>query len=190
MDSADVPDAELVQRVRGGERAAFAELIRRHESRLRTFLSFYHHTREELEERLQESFVQSFIALGSYDPSAEFYPWLRGIAFNTLKMEFRRLQTAKRRGADYLRFIQLQRLEREPPAQDDEARAEALRGCLGKLPEDDVRLIQARYAEACALKVLAERFASTEGALKVRLLRLRHALRLCIQRTIGQAERA
>ncbi|MCY3021962.1 MAG: sigma-70 family RNA polymerase sigma factor [Planctomycetota bacterium] len=194
MDEAPVtpelPDANIVSRVRGGDRTAYAELIRRYQHRLRSFLSFYYVSQDEIEEHLQDAFVQAFLSLTTYDLSAPFYPWLRSIALNSLKMEFRRLRTARRRGIDYLQYIQLEKLEDDPEGTQSEARAGALHHCLSKLPEGDAALLAAKYTERRPLHELAARFASTVGALKVRLLRLRNILRACIQKQLAAEERA
>lgn len=192
MEAAEhgLSDSEIIARVRAGERTLYAEIIRRYQSRLRTVLSFYAHAPQQVEEFLQETLVEAYTSLHAYDAAAPFYPWLKGIALNTLRMEFRRLQTNHRRGADYLRFVQLQKIETYAEALEIEPRAEALRGCLNKLPAADAELVRAKYADAAPLKALAQKLETTEGALKVRLLRIRNALRLCIQRQLAVSENA
>jgi RNA polymerase sigma-70 factor (ECF subfamily) len=187
---ANLSDADLTARIRGGEQAAYAEFVRRYQDRLRAALSFYYSSQAEVEEHLQEAFVQAYVQLASYDATIPFYPWLKGIALNGLKMELRRLQTARRRSADYLRYVRLAKLEKDPEGTEAEERAAALHRCLEKLPEEEAALIQAKYSECLTLQELAERTQSTTGALKVRLLRLRHALRTCILKQIAQATRA
>jgi RNA polymerase sigma-70 factor (ECF subfamily) len=187
MNTDEPSDAELVARVRGGERGLYAELIRRHQSRLRTVLSYYFHSREEIEEHLQVAFVQAYLNLSSCDMSAGFYAWLRGVAINTLKMELRRLHTSRRWGAEYLRYLQLQKLENEEHA-EPELRAEALKHCLAKLPTDDASLISAKYEQRRPLGELARQWQITTGALKVRLLRIRGVLRVCIQKQLRKSD--
>jgi len=187
---ANLPDAELAARIRGGEQAAYAEFIRRYQDRLRAALSFYYSSQAEVEEHLQEAFVQAYVQLASYDAAAPFYPWLKGIALNGLKMELRRLQTTRRCSADYLRYVRLAKLEKDPEGAEAEERAAALHRCLEKLPQEEAALIQAKYAECLTLQELSERTQTTAGALKVRLWRLRHALRTCILRQLAQTERA
>ena len=186
----DLSDAEIIERVRAGERALYAELITRYHSRIRTVLSFYIHSPEELEEFLQASFVQAYLHLENCNLNNGFYPWLRGVALNTLRMEFRRVQATRKRAADYVRFVRLQRLEHDPDGAHAEARAAALRGCMEKLDGDDQALLQARYRDRTPLKQLTERLKSTENALKVRLLRIRNLLRVCIHKHIAFIEEA
>ena len=186
----EVPDLELVARVCKGEQALYAELIRRHHSRLRTVLSFYLHSQEELEEFLQASFVQAYIHLESCSLSNGFFPWLKGVALNTLKMELRCLHATRKKADDYVRYVRLQRLENDPEGSHAEGRAAALRGCLEKIPADDQSLLQSKYGENLSIKTLAQRLQSTDGALKVRLLRIRNMLRACIYKHVALAEDA
>ena len=188
MNTDELSDAELVARVCGGERALYAELIRRHQGRLRTVLSFYFHSREEIEEHLQVAFVQAYLNLQSCDFSAGFYAWLRGVTVNTLKMELRRLHTSRRRSAEYLRYLQLQKIESDDRETAPEDRAEALKSCLAKLPPDDASLITAKYEQRRPLGELARQWQLTTGAVKVRLLRIRGALRVCIQKQMRNTD--
>lgn len=185
----DCPDSEIVLRVRDGRTDAFGELIRRHQHTLRCALSCYFHSSEEIEEQLQAAFVQAFVHLKEFDLNAAFYPWLRAIALNGLRQEFRRQQSTRLRGADYLRHVQLSRLQYETSDEVGELRSAALKNCLQKLPADDSKLVQDKYAGEHPLKELAERLKTTEGALKVRLLRLRNILRLCIEKQSAALER-
>lgn len=185
----ELPDSALILRVREGQTEAYAELIRRHQHSLRCALSMYFHAPEEIEEQLQAAFVQAYIHLNEFDLNAGFYPWLRAIALNGLRMEFRRLQATRQRGADYLRHVQLSRLQHETDENLGEARTHTLKSCLEKLPADDAALVREKYASERPLKTLAAELRTTEGALKVRLLRLRNVLRLCIEKETAAQER-
>jgi RNA polymerase sigma factor (sigma-70 family) len=184
----EIPDSEVVLRVRGGDVVAYAELVRRHQQPLRCALSYFFHSPEEIEEQLQAAFVQAFLNLKSFDIGAAFYPWLKAIALNGLRMELRRQQNSRLRGADYLRYLQLQRLQHDGAGDSGELRIAALRQCLQKLPAEDATLVQAKYADERPIKDLAADFSATEGALKVRLLRLRNILRLCIEKQRAGAD--
>lgn len=176
----DLPDADLVRRILKGEQALYAEIIRRYQHRLRAAIACYLCGRDEIEEFLQETFVQAYQHMARYQPEAPLYPWLKAIAMNSLKMEFRRLQTARRRGDDYLRFVQLSRVDEEPAERIADPQAEALKQCLERLSQPESSLLKSKYAEGLSIRELAAQFKATEGALKVRLLRLREVLKDCI----------
>jgi len=189
-DPADLPDAELIGRILTGERTHYAEVIRRYQARLRAAVSYHLHGPDEIEEFLQETFVQAYLHLERYDARAPFFPWLKGIALNALRMEFRRLSTSRRRGEDYLRHVRLSQVEDENAGDEGEVQAGALRTCLERLPAAEAELVRVKYAEGRPLRELAARYQASEGALKLRLLRLRAILRDCILKRLARERHA
>jgi len=182
-------DAAAVRRVLGGERQAYAVLVKAYQGRLRSLLSFYCRSAEEVEEFLQEAFVQAYSGLRQYRPEFPFYPWLRTIALNALRMEIRRKEGFRGEPAEYLRRLQLARVETDSEGSAAESRSAALRHCLEKLPPPQAGLLEAKYREGKPLAELAARLGTSLGALKVRLLRLREALRDCIERRLAAEQR-
>jgi len=183
-------DASSVQRVLGGDRQAYTELVRRYQSRLRSVLSFYCRSADEVEEFLQEAFVQAYTHLRQYDSASPFYPWLRTIALNALRMEVRRQETRRDHPHEYLRRLQMARVESDLEGGEAEARGAALRSCLEKLPKSHADLLAAKYREGKPLETLASALGTTIGALKVRLLRIREALKDCITRSLAAEPKA
>jgi RNA polymerase sigma-70 factor (ECF subfamily) len=178
-------DASIVSRVMAGDRQAYAELVRGYQGRLRSSLSFYCRSAEEVEEFLQEAFVQAFAHLDQFDAKAPFYPWLKTIALNSLRMEARRRQSHRDAPEEYLRRLQMTRIENDPLGKEADARGEALKQCLEKLPKPQADLLLAKYREQKPLGSLAQGLGTTIGALKVRLLRLRQALKECVDRSLA-----
>jgi len=78
------PDPELIARVLASDdRAAFGELVVRHQSAVRQFLR--HLTRGDAalaDDLAQETFVQAYRGLRRYRGDAQFCTWLIGIAHN------------------------------------------------------------------------------------------------------------
>ena len=179
-------DAELARRVKAGDRQAFVEIVRRHQTRLRSVLSFHCASSGETEELLQEAFVHAWTHFHQYDSGLPFFPWLRTLAINLLRMEIRRRGSERGRAAAYLRHLQMAQAE-EGDGSEVEARGSALRLCLEQLPRPQADLLQAKYRQGRPLAELAGSLKTTEGALKVRLLRLREALRDCILRRLTSA---
>lgn len=73
--SAEREDAEVVARVRAGDREAYAELVRRHAPmalRTAVFLG----AGSEAEDVVQEAFVKAYSELGRFRAGAAFRPWL------------------------------------------------------------------------------------------------------------------
>ena len=76
-------DASLIERSRGGEPAAFGELVTRYQDRLFNTLVRVCGEVEEARDVAQEAFVQAFVKLESFQGKSAFYTWLYRIAFNT-----------------------------------------------------------------------------------------------------------
>jgi len=78
------PDSALIARtLASDDRAAFGELVLRHQSAVRHFLR--HLTRGDLataDDLAQETFVQAYRGLAGFRGTAEFSTWLLGIAHN------------------------------------------------------------------------------------------------------------
>jgi RNA polymerase sigma-70 factor (ECF subfamily) len=181
-------DAEVVRRVLHGETEAYGELVNRYQDRLRSALSFYCFRAEEVEEHLQEAFVEGYAHLPGLDTTSPFFPWLKRIAVNGVLQEIRRRKVSARHAGDYLRHVQTSRLDRDPEAAVAEEQRAALKRCIEELPSTHTQLLTARYRDEASIGDLARRFRTTAGAMKVRLLRLRQALGECIRRRLSVAE--
>lgn len=93
-DLAGCSDARLVEQIRQGDQAAFAEVVRRYERRvLRVILRFVDDY-ELARDLTQEAFLRAFERLEQFDQSRRFGPWLFRIAVNLTLDHLRR---AKRR---------------------------------------------------------------------------------------------
>jgi RNA polymerase sigma-70 factor, ECF subfamily len=73
-------DAELVLQAQGGSAAAFERLVERYRERLFRFLLVRCATRADAEDALQDTFVNAFRYLGTYNPRWQFSTWLYRIA--------------------------------------------------------------------------------------------------------------
>ena len=77
-------DPELITRaIAAGDRAAFGELVLRHQSAVRLFLR--HLTRGDAalaDDLAQETFLQAYLGLARFRGEASFSTWLLGIAHN------------------------------------------------------------------------------------------------------------
>lgn len=76
-------DAELIARALAEDRAAFGELVHRHQSAVRQFLRHLAHGDAALADDLaQDTFVQAWRGLERFRGEARFGTWLLGIAHN------------------------------------------------------------------------------------------------------------
>jgi RNA polymerase sigma-70 factor (ECF subfamily) len=83
-------DASLVERVRGGDVEAFAELYRRHAGGVRCAVSDTVRDPERQRDLVQESFARALAKLDSLREPSQFRPWVLQIARNAATDEWRR----------------------------------------------------------------------------------------------------
>src|SRR5258705_13646106 len=77
-----MPETELVKRARGGDLAAYDDLVRRYQERI--YATIYHMTsnHEDANDLAQEEFIKAFHALKSFKGGSSFYTWVYRIAVN------------------------------------------------------------------------------------------------------------
>jgi len=177
----ELGDDELVQRVRSGHTEDFGELVRRYHPRLRSVLSYYCRSAEEVEENAQDAFVSAFESLEQFNVDSSFYAWLRAIALNAFRKEVRRKAVRARHADGYLRQVQLKSLEVDPCGDIADVKAGALDHCLEQLPDEQTAALKAKYSDGASARQIAERFKRSEGAVRVWLLRIRETLRRCVE---------
>jgi RNA polymerase sigma-70 factor (ECF subfamily) len=132
----DVVD-ELVRRSRAGDRAAFAQLYREHRGAVsRLVFRMTGYRASDVEDVVQEVFLQAYRSLGDFRGQAKFATWLHRVAMNVILMA-RRAQ----RNRPSLLDVQLDS-DRAPDARilpDDDAarrrRVQSFRTLLDKIPE-------------------------------------------------------
>ena len=85
-------DARLVEMTREGSQEAFAELVRRYESRLIRVISRFILDAVMVEDLTQDVFLRAYRRLELFDPSRRFGPWLFQIGVNMTLDHLRKTQ--------------------------------------------------------------------------------------------------
>src|SRR5512136_958658 len=88
--AADPSDAEVVRRVREGERALFEVLLRRHDRRVYRTVRAILRDEDEVEDAMQQAWVQAYLHLGDFQGNAAFSTWLVRIAANEALQRLRK----------------------------------------------------------------------------------------------------
>ena len=79
----EIKDEALAEKAAAGDMGAFEDLVDRHRMavyRLARSVTGNHH---DADDAAQETFLRVYRALGSFDTSRSFKPWLKRIAYNT-----------------------------------------------------------------------------------------------------------
>lgn len=188
-------DAELVERLRGGEPHLFELLMRRHNQRLYRTARAVVHDDAEAEDVVQEAWVKAFAALGGFEGRASVSTWLVKITLNEAFAHLRR----RRRFVpwDAESAMDQEPVDKEAPATESpEARAETseLRATLTRSIDalsDPLRLVFVlREVESLSTEETSEALGITPVTVKVRLHRARTALRQEIERRVGTEVRS
>lgn len=83
-------DEKLIAQAVDGDQKAFTALVRRYEDTIYKFAFKVCRDREKAAESLQDTFVQVYRKLGSFDGKAKFSTWLYSIVTNNCLMKRRR----------------------------------------------------------------------------------------------------
>lgn len=94
-DSRTLPDDALIALAREGDTIAFAELVRRYEETVYRFSLKLCRDRGQAEETLQDTFINVFRKLKSFDGRSKFTTWLYAIVANNCLMKRRRRKLAE-----------------------------------------------------------------------------------------------
>jgi RNA polymerase sigma-70 factor, ECF subfamily len=125
-----------------GDQAAFADIVRGHQSMVYGLAVHFLRDRALAEEIAQEVFLELYRNLGSIRSPEHLTFWLRKVASNRCVDQVRRSALRPRVGLDDVPEIAT---ASEPPG--DPMLSEALRKCVGTLPETPRMVIVLRYQE-------------------------------------------
>lgn len=87
-------DLDIIQRVRAGDRQAYARLVDRHKEKAMALAVRMLRDRRDAEEALQDAFVRAFHALPRFEGRSSFATWLYRIVFNVCSSSLERRSLA------------------------------------------------------------------------------------------------
>ena len=178
-------ESELVSRAARGEVPAYEELVRRYQGIAHRTAYVITGAAAQADDAAQVGFVKAYRALGRFDRSRPFRPWLLRIVAN----EARNLRRAEgRRVALELRAV------REPeevlPSPEAEAaareRREELLAAVNGLAEADREVIAMRYFLELTEAEMAVTLGVAAGTVKSRLSRALGRLRVVMEASAGE----
>jgi RNA polymerase sigma-70 factor (ECF subfamily) len=93
-------DVQLVEATLAGDAKAYRELVERHERRVYRFLLKHVACADEAEDLAQETFLQAYRSLRSYQANGQFTTWLIGIGLNVARNHHNRSRSPAADGTD------------------------------------------------------------------------------------------
>ena len=194
-------DAELVQRAKAGDLAAFEVLTTRHEQRVYTLALRILHHEQDAEDVTQQTFLSVLENLGNFRGEATFSTWLFRIAthaalkvlrkhkgLDTISLEDATEPREEGGAIPHPEFIADWRQSPEELVERNETRR-LLDEALAQLDEKHRLVFLLRDVEGLSVKEAAETLGLSEANVKVRLLRARLQLREHLTRAFGDESR-
>ena len=178
-------DAELLERIRNGATDDFAQIVRRHQSRVLAILHRYERDAHKIEDLAQETFVKAWRALGQFDGRAPFDHWLSRIAVRVALDHLRREQRHRDEiglpelGEDALDWL---RRDDEKCELDGRAAAEILDLALRELSPVDRVVITMQEIEGRSVKEIGAAMGVSGVAVRVRAMRARMKLKRAVEK--------
>ncbi len=175
-----IPDEQLLESYRNGNKAAFAQLVERYQRELFHFLVRFLGDRTAAEDVFQESFLQVHQSASQFDPSRRFRPWLFTIAANKardlMRSQARRptnpLQATISPGDDESgQYIDLMEATNPTPGQNMEREElqKLVHGTVMSMPDHLREILLLSYFHQFPYKQISDILAIPLGTVKSRL---------------------
>ena len=193
-ESSALPDAEIVRRVRAGERALFEILMRRHNQRVYRAARAVVKDEAEVEDVMQQAYINAFTHLDQFEERSQFSTWLIRIALNEAfgrrrKMQRNESMTATQSAQDEDHGELMDTIA--SPQADPERQAYAqelgrvLEAAVDTLPETYRTVFMLRDIEGLSTSETGEGLGLGDEAVKTRLHRARAMIRRAVTAQIG-----
>jgi RNA polymerase sigma-70 factor (ECF subfamily) len=203
---AGVDEAPLVARLRAGDEAAFADVVRRHHRTLVRLARVYVGDADTAEEVAQEAWLAAVAGLGGFEGRSKLLTWLARVTINRAKTRAVRdrrrvtdvsLEAATADDGDASRFNGLG-IWRDPPRPWGDGpegeltrkrMIETLSGALDDLPAGQRAVVVLRDVEGCDADEVCNVLEISETNQRVLLHRGRARLRSALERHLTESER-
>ena len=181
---ASLSDADIVKRVQAGDPALFEILMRRHNQRLYRAARAVIKDEHEVEEVMQQAYINAFTHLHQFEERSQFSTWLTRIALNEAFGRRRKMHPSEDSG-EFMDTI-------ESPQPDPERQAYAqelhrvLEEAVDSLPDTYRAVFMLRDVEGLSTSETGEGLGLGEEAVKTRLHRARAMIRRAVTARIGE----
>lgn len=186
-------DFSLVKAAQNGDRAAFSELVRRHQATCLKLAISVLRAREDAEDEVQNALWKAFEHLAQFQFDAKFSTWLSRIVLNQCLMRLRQSRRARMvsidepRGETDLSVLELPAADPSPEQMLARREIAAVLECeIRRIPPLLRTAFQLRDIEERAMPVVAASLGISIAAAKSRLLRARAQLKDRLQKHGGQ----
>jgi len=166
-----ISDAVVVNRIREGERDAFALLFERYHERCARLAMRLLGDSDDAADAVQDAFIRAYLSLDSYQERDRFSSWLLCIVANRCRSAS---DSARRRAsvaAEWMGAHTEGASGAEMPRDGDHALAERLSEALGSLPDATRTVVLRKYGEGLSYEEISADTGVAVSALKMRVAR-------------------
>ncbi|MBI3263264.1 MAG: sigma-70 family RNA polymerase sigma factor [Acidobacteria bacterium] len=173
------PDLALVRAAAGGDEAAFAELVRRHQRRVFNLARALTGSEDEAEDLAQETFIRAFRGLPRFRGDSAFATWLYRIAVNVFRSRRSRKSLWPRLWSGEADRRHVRPADASPAAdqESDLVRRDLIDKALAEVPPDLRLAVTLRDIEGLEYREIAEVTGVPIGTVMSRIFRGRQRLR-------------
>lgn len=183
-------DREIIERVVGGDRRAFAGLVDRHKDKAMTLALRMLKDREVAEEAVQDAFLRAFNALPGFEGKASFATWFYRIVYNVCST------ILSRRGTNLTVSLQDEEGQSTADLHDSSPNPEAslesaetariIRQEIDQLPASYSSVVTLFFLQELSYAEIVEVTGLPLGTVKARLFRARTMLKKAILRRTNE----
>lgn len=176
---ANLPDEALVAEYAAGNNSAFDILLKRHQSRVFSFIYSLVRDNDAANDIFQETFIKAIMTIkqGRYNESGRFGGWLSRISHNLIIDYFRQAKADNTVSADNSDGLILNRKELSEGTVEDALVADQItadvRRLVCALPESQRQVLEMRYYQDMSFKEIAD---ATGVSINTALGRMRYAI--------------
>lgn len=176
LDLTRQSDVDLVRLCAGGDKAAFAELVRRHGGLLRTHIRRMGAQGADADDMAQEAFMSAYEHLAEFRFDGPFIGWLKRIAS-------RRYLKKVRANHKYLLTDNMSLFEPEPGANEGEFRAHNLDAALNRLKPVERLCVTLNFSGDLSHQEIADELKLPLGTVKSHIKRAMDQLKTILNPT-------
>jgi len=195
LEISSLTDAEIVKRVRAGDRALFEILMRRHNQRLYRAARAVVKDERDVEDVMQQAYINAFTHLHQFEERSQFSTWLTRIVLNEAFGRRQRLLVESKAmvalNGDESSGELMESITSPLAGPEHQAYARELRDVLEEavdaLPETYRTVFMLRDVEGLSTAETGEGLGLGEEAVKTRLHRARAMIRRSVSSRIGEA---
>jgi RNA polymerase sigma-70 factor (ECF subfamily) len=183
-------DHEAVAQVLAGNKDAFGHIVRAYHRRLYYYVAGKSPEDGAAEDIVQKTFVTAFRHLHEFDLGQPLFPWLKGIALNHCRNEWRRHERRARLHGQMLEIkrAELQLAWLQEAESQGEQRVAALHECLKTLSQREQTVLHFRFVEELPLQAIGKWLGKSSDAARLLLFRIRKRLGRCVEKRLALRE--